>query len=1673
MPNVGVSIRLPNLYVHLLLLCLWVRFDRVFGASDSEVNSTEISTDSEFDDEQPQRVPPSFHLEFKPLVEVDPTIKLVQNRAPLAVPRPGDYVLSKTASTEGIASKKSLELKKKYLLGEGTTGLGILKSGSASALDSKFKSFHSNITECQKLLNPAAQISPTMQTFLKNSTTNLPSTVGNRSRDESSTVPVPALPSESVNDTEKENVYEGKRTGSGNANGSSSTLALGANKRSSLVETINTTLVENKLNEIKSNESFPAPAGKEDQKSEQQPIASEQQQTRSHNSSPVSKTKHPQGGEQDSVGNGHIDPTAKLKNSINNNNNNNKRNNNNNNNNDEEVLEIIDLVTPEKVKVSTNRDNVANETGGLGEHKYITNLKQTYIDLTTDSPNCDRSLVETTLDFSIAPSKLGNERPTNSSAVPDIISNIRIDSNENKIEPNATPANGVVVKQKQVGKATSSPPEQQQAQQQQGEDGCHETTLQVPLDVPWTKEEEIESDSISESGSNSSEISSSSSSSSSSSTSSVEDIPHFILDSTTSPETQNDERFVPRLEVRDATGELMQIDSLMIIDGRYIGDPEDLKLMEKLPPDTQIAAQMLQAEINQDSINTVVEGECALPCAGQLDDEGTARANHPGDTSTVETKSDTEEGECASTPTPLPAKADPVSSLSNFVSQRNPGFKFDSRNENKIDTLKNLPFVLDADQRSSLQKSMHLNLNQPPVDVETDTEQTPMAGEIPGGKLLASPTVPLYTKGAPPDADSDSQDDTEVTTQNNLTETELSDWAADDAVSENFVDLEFALNSNKGTIRRNHKPKHLRLQHKKLPSSSNGDVAAMVRSVPASYTAAHPQPRNGITATEDGIIRNLALEDIEFMDTGSEEESCIETYSTTNRMMLKNRGYVEIMDPSVESKRTVYPPLNHAYSTGQPKLVEAINNQVAGRQQMDYIEQGSYLLTNDEAKTPMNEEPLGKITFCTLASQNMKLGEQVGSVESAPDIEEDSLLLVSSSQGTAPGTTTNSTATNEESDALTMVVATPPAATGHEPDQANPSTGSGRGSVTSFSSSLHCGGAVNSNGHSSTAADRTPDPELATKSSSRSRDESPARKISVESLSGKRSSLERKDVRKDSLKSIEDIGYEKYVKRLQQKIQQISNARDSLEVKKGKRKSSKGEMVLTLSEADKEVVEEPVYGESAATAAPGQQTDAFAPDHQQKLGTVASASVPEPDTQQPKSVEKKIEEITKERVKQKDLIHDLVMDKLQTKKQLNAEKRLNRSRNRSNVLVGQGSNGGATVEQPVGGGDSPVTASASFRSGGTGSLKDLERTPLAISNQSNVYSSVMSMRALPSSVVPGAFDMSKENIGFPNGKPTPHHQEQILTTAYQQQLITPRTTATTFVDGEQPLTTEQLREEARSRARLKSNQDLGLSPEDRLLLLRKKYHITMRGLTDDDEVDAIEPNKSDDAKCKDQSRTKLITSKSVNDVSMLKQQQQVLPSLHHHHHHHHHHHQPGLLVTSAGSIAKVDPSMPAGELQHSTPKKLTDYISDPNLMHTGTIEQDTGSEVRLRTRGKRGKDRERRKSIIEKVSEFFNGRKKTEGGGSKESSPTKDRPSLLTANGGGPSDGVPAAGTSSSTGGGFLRFKISPKLKDKSKVCLWTIFFFSEFDIFPGTGDGDFPLWGFWSKQTRKSHALA
>lgn len=89
------------------------------------------------------------------------------SRLPFVNPHRGDYYLNRTQSTEGVASKISLELKKKYLLGNDSSTNLVKKSESTSVLDTKFKSLVDQISEHQKLLNPAPEPSLTMQAFLE------------------------------------------------------------------------------------------------------------------------------------------------------------------------------------------------------------------------------------------------------------------------------------------------------------------------------------------------------------------------------------------------------------------------------------------------------------------------------------------------------------------------------------------------------------------------------------------------------------------------------------------------------------------------------------------------------------------------------------------------------------------------------------------------------------------------------------------------------------------------------------------------------------------------------------------------------------------------------------------------------------------------------------------------------------------------------------------------------------------------------------------------------------------------------------------------------------------------------------------------------------------------------------------------------------------------------------------------------------------------------------------------------------------------------------------------------------------------------------------------------------------------------------------------------------------
>ncbi|XP_073956658.1 molecule interacting with CasL isoform X4 [Choristoneura fumiferana] len=108
------------------------------SSSDDDVSSaTEVSTDSEFAAEEV--APPPAILVTEPPPPPKPII---------------EYPLSRTKSAGGLATKRALELKRRYLLGEPSPP-AVRKSDSTSQLDTKFEAFRSTITEFQKLLHPA------------------------------------------------------------------------------------------------------------------------------------------------------------------------------------------------------------------------------------------------------------------------------------------------------------------------------------------------------------------------------------------------------------------------------------------------------------------------------------------------------------------------------------------------------------------------------------------------------------------------------------------------------------------------------------------------------------------------------------------------------------------------------------------------------------------------------------------------------------------------------------------------------------------------------------------------------------------------------------------------------------------------------------------------------------------------------------------------------------------------------------------------------------------------------------------------------------------------------------------------------------------------------------------------------------------------------------------------------------------------------------------------------------------------------------------------------------------------------------------------------------------------------------------------------------------------------
>lgn len=1200
------------------------------------------------------------HLEFEPLVRVDPAV--IPNREPLQNPRVGDYMLKQTASTEGIASKKSLELKKRYLLGDnGMTG--IMKSDSMSMLDSKFKNFRSTITDCQKLLNAtvsdksaAAKVS---NKNVINSEHNFEAT--------SNVIPIKTQNIIKHNE-EKENVYD------------------------QIVST------RNEINKTESFHEISKPATK----------TSSELEEKSATILAENKMR---------------DTTAK-------------------------VIDNLD-VTVKKVNTSgvENHSKIDNKRNSF---EYTDKFKHSEI-ISSGHDNVSVQSLE---------NEIGDYKP---------VYDKRKEGDSNYFSSSLSP---------------DKPKVGGEIEEKKAQDMDNIESIQNMPCIVWaksSKQNRPDSDTFS------------------SSTSSPAEIPHFILDST-SPDTQA----TPNESSGNRVDDLMQMDSLMLIDGKYIGDPEDLKHM-KMPE-------------RFTSITTTVSSVATTPTATT---NKTVIHVQAAD-SVVDVKSE---------PKPEPVNVEPK--VEQKIEPRiykyepiykRPMFRFDTKNENKIDTLKNIPLIL-PDENEKPQKPTQLNIPSPNSAAgpeSSDNDKTP---------TILNPGILL-------DKSNHSDSETEMTGQV-LTETELSDWTADDAVSENFVDMEFAMNSNKGTIKRNKKAKKKHSQALKEKRCGQAPIAS-----------------------------NLDFDELEFMDTGS-EESYMETYAATNKALLNNRGYVQFVNTHTPQNSANYYNNYNIIVPNKPTRIELGRSNSINRsndlRDNYYIEQGALLHSNEnDLNTPMNESP------ATISSKMH--GD-------SHENEDDSLVMIATHGGNT---------TTEESDALTVVT-------------------SPMESIPRFDES-----------------------SSSTKNNSNLSNASPKRNASSTIDSPKHQTTNEQSHRKNS----DDITYEEYVRQLQLKITQISNARDSIDVRKTKRKHSKNDSIndSVSSHQHQHQQQQPQPSPSSVI------------DNNSK-----SLSIYVGRPNEPTNVVEKLEEISKERIKQKDLIHDLVMDKLQSKKMSNAEKRLNRSRNRSSALsISPNTSILPPVETP------PLTHSHSTNSMSPkysyqlteperrhclpNQSKALSLSPtkeLSIVNQLNQSNRKSGQRPRSANVEEcPVFETPKLNktqsfcvhTTRDSGASSLSHKSD-----YPYKFVdsvnvfsTPVIPRHRKLDDELTQTTEKLRQEARLRARLKSNQDLGLSPEEKIAVLRKRYNMdnamTTASAVPCSTYNVATPNKSDDMKVREK---KMTTSKSVNDIS------------------------------ATSSLTECPPT------SMNSHRKTTEFTSNPNLGEPKTSPK------------RRQKDPERRRSIIQAVSDFF------------------------------------------------------------------------------------------------------
>lgn len=368
--------------------------------------------------------------------------------------------------------------------------------------------------------------------------------------------------------------------------------------------------------------------------------------------------------------------------------------------------------------------------------------------------------------------------------------------------------------------------------------------------------------------------------------------------------------------------------------------------------------------------------------------------------------------------------------------------------------------------------------------------------------------------------------------------------------------------------------------------------------------------------------------------------------------------------------------------------------------------------------------------------------------------------------------------------------------------------------------------------------------------------------------------------------------YLEYVKRLQSRIAEFSNAKDSIDVRKSKRRNSKG----TAQTRTAEMIAEEIRCQETTMAA-------------NDIGVNSPAT------------SRKLEEITRERSKQKNLIQDLLMDKLEAHKQKSAEKKARRAARASSFAL-------SPIKPPLF--SIPSTGNKFVPTSIVSPVSSPTRTTFGEANNSSDPSTASSRsREQYERTVEAREEVSKIDrpirSELASEKPTTNSLEHI----FQTPVAPPR-----LRSEEARRTAEKARQDARERARMKSDEDLGLSPEDRIRELRMK--VTRRQLSMEDQKKDDTPATGKARPCSfsaiENSALKLQTSKSTDNVK-------------------------SVARGETGGLERVP----------ATSAKSMDEL----LNAAGSSPLDSNNGAIVKRDKKKPKDSERRRSIIQAVSDFF------------------------------------------------------------------------------------------------------